>query len=362
VRVAVVAEQPLTSSSTQFRALQHLPRLRARLGRVDAYVADSAVERGRGRVDQARFFARHGVRYVRRRLELERALRGCDAVLVQRGAYPMGPAWVARPLERFGGRVVLDLDDAVFELAPAVEAKGRAGRWLYGGHQARALLARADAVVASTRALAEMLPARRADAILPTVPDPAPFPRVEHRDELPLRVGWTGTPGNIRLLDPLAEVLGRLRGEGVARLEVVSSEPWRRGPAEFRRWRLDQVPAFFARYEVGLMPLPDTPYTRAKAGFKLLQHMAAGAAVVASPVGVNVELVERSGGGLLADEPHEWEAALRRLADDRAERARMGAGGRAFVERYVDLEEQADTLAGLLRGVMGAAAPPDAEP
>ncbi|MGI8805783.1 MAG: hypothetical protein ACR2IN_08885, partial [Thermoleophilaceae bacterium] len=91
MRVAVIAEQPLTSSSTQFRALQHLPRLRARLGQVDAYVADSEVDRGRGRIDQVRFFARHGVRYGRRRIELERALRGYDAVLVQRGAYPMGP-------------------------------------------------------------------------------------------------------------------------------------------------------------------------------------------------------------------------------------------------------------------------------
>ncbi len=349
VRVAVIAEQPLTSSSTQFRALQHLPRLRARLGEVDAFVADSEVDRGRGRVDQFLFFARHGVRYVRRRIELERELHRYDAVLVQRGVYPMGPAWVTRPLERFGGRVVLDLDDAVFELAPVVAAKGRAGRWLYGGRQARALLARADAVVASTSALAEMLPNRRADAILPSVPDPEPFPRAEHRHELPLRVGWTGTPGNIRYLDPLADVFERLEREGVARLEVVSSEPWRRGPSTFRRWRLDEVPAFFARFEVGLMPLPDTPYTRAKAGFKLLQYMAAGSATVASPVGVNVELVERSGGGVLAEGAAQWEDALRALAHDRDRRAELGARGRAFVGRYVDLDAQADTLAALIR-------------
>lgn len=349
MRVAVIAEQPLTSSSTQFRALQHLPRLRDRLGEIHAYVADSEVERGRGRLDQARFFARHGVRYVRRGIELERALRGYDAALVQRGVYPMGPGWAARPLARFDGRLVLDLDDAVFELAPVVAAKGRAGRWLYGPQQARVLLARADAVVASTRALADMLPGRSADAILPSVPDPGPFPRVEHRDALPLRVGWTGTPGNIRYLDPLAEVFERLERDGVARLEVVSSEPWRGGPSHFHRWRLEEVPAFFARFEVGLMPLPDTPYTRAKAGFKLLQYMAAGSAAVASPVGINTELVERSGGGLLAARPPEWEQALRELAADRDRRASLGARGRAFVERYVDLEGQADTLAGLLR-------------
>lgn len=350
MRIAVIAEQPLTSSSTQYRALQHLPRLRARLGEVDAFVPDAEVVRGRGRVAQARFFAQHGVRYARRGLELARVLRGYDAVLVQRGVYPMGPGWSARAVTRFGGRVVLDLDDAVFHPAPVVEAKGRPGRWLYGPQQARVLLDRADAVVVSTAVLAEMLPGRAADAILPSVPDPGPFPRVEHRTALPLRVGWTGTPGNIRLLDPLAGVLARLEREGLVRLEVVSSEPWRLVQASFRPWRLAEVPEFFGRFEVGLMPLTDTPYTRAKAGFKLLQYMAAGSAAVASPVGVNVELIERSGGGMLAERPDEWEHALRALAHDRDHRAELGARGRAFVERYVDLDAQADTLARLLRG------------
>jgi glycosyltransferase involved in cell wall biosynthesis len=350
VRVAVIAEQPVTSSSTQFRAIQHLPRLRERLGEVDAFVLDAGAERGSGRVDQTRFFARHGARYVRRRVELGRALRRYDAALVQRGAYPMGPGWVAAPLERFPGRVVYDLDDALFELPPAVAAKGRAGRWLYGPQQASRLLRRADAVVASTRALAESLPGRAADAILPTLPDPRPFPRVEHRTEPPLRVGWTGTAGNVGYLDPLAAVLRRLESEGVVHLEVVSAEPWQAGPGTFTRWRLEDVPAFFARFEVGLMPLPDTPYTRAKAGFKLLQYMAAGAASVASPVGVNVELVERSGAGLLASRPGEWEEALRRLAAEPVWRAELGARGRRFVEGYADLEGQADTLARLLRG------------
>lgn len=350
MRVAVVAEQPVTSSSTQFRAIQHLPRLRERLGDVEAFVLGPGPERGGGRVGQARFFARHGLRYLRRGAELGRTLQDFDAALVQRGVYPMGPGWATRGLERFAGRVVFDLDDALFELAPVVAAKGRATRWLYGPQQTRRLLRRADAVVVSTRALAEMLPGRRPDAILPTVPDPTPFPRVHHRTERPLRVGWTGTAGNIRYLDPLAAVLAALEQEGVISFEVVSSAPWRGGSGSFTPWRLADVPAFFGRFEVGLMPLPDTPYTRAKAGFKLLQYMAAGAASVASPVGVNAELIERSGAGVLALDPEEWDAALRDLAADAEHRAELGRRGRAFVEEYADLEGQADALASLLRG------------
>jgi glycosyltransferase involved in cell wall biosynthesis len=77
--------------------------------------------------------------------------------------------------------------------------------------------------------------------------------------------------------------------------------------------------------------------------------MAAGLPVVASPIGINRELVRRSGGGLLAGPPSEWEEALRTLARDHELRARLGASGRAFVERYADLDGQAATIARLLR-------------
>jgi glycosyltransferase involved in cell wall biosynthesis len=106
----------------------------------------------------------------------------------------------------------------------------------------------------------------------------------------------------------------------------------------------------FARFAVGIMPLPDTTYTRSKAGFKLLQYMAAGVPVVASPVGVNVELIERSGAGLLADTPSAWKAALERLLDDVELRQQMAARGRAFLRDFIDLDAQADTLATLIAG------------
>jgi glycosyltransferase involved in cell wall biosynthesis len=129
----------------------------------------------------------------------------------------------------------------------------------------------------------------------------------------------------------------------------VSSRPW--APlARFHPWRASEETVVFSRFGIGIMPLPDTPYTRAKAGFKLLQYMAAGLPVVASPIGVNAELIFSSGAGLLATTPDEWEDALRTLAADSDLRRSLGAAGRAFVTRYADLRAQGDILAALLRG------------
>jgi glycosyltransferase involved in cell wall biosynthesis len=245
---------------------------------------------------------------------------------------------------------VFDLDDAVFRRSPSLEAKGRSARWLYGPQQALALMRRANAIVVSTPALADMLPPDLPPpTVLPTVPDPAAFGLVEHRPDQPITIGWTGTVGGLTYLDPLAPVFERLAAEQQAFLEVVSTYPWT-GPARFHRWRLEDEISLFQRFAIGIMPLPDTDYTRAKAGFKLLQYMAAGIPVVASPIGVNRELVEQSGGGYLASTPDEWEECLRLLAADHELRSRLGRQGRSFVERYADLDAHAVALGQLLAG------------
>jgi glycosyltransferase involved in cell wall biosynthesis len=320
-----------------------------RLGQVDLFLPDDVPTRAPGRAGQLRYFGSHGLRYVRRWRELAGSLGDYDAVLVQRGAYAVGPGAVTRPLERFDGRLVFDLDDAVFELRPSLQGRPAPVRWLYGPQQAARILRRADAVVVSTRALARAIERPSVSPlVLPTILDPACYPLAEHSADARV-VGWAGTNGGLGYLDQLRGVFEDLERREIGSLEVVSSRPWD-GPSRFRQWRMDEESTVFSRFAVGIMPLPDTGYTRAKAGFKLLQYMAAGVPVVASPIGGNAELVEQSGAGLLAATPGEWSEALERLLGDPDLRREMGASGRAFVEALADLDGQADTLASLLEG------------
>jgi hypothetical protein len=347
VRLGVLTGMGAWSASTRHRALQHVPGLAERLGDVDVFPARDEVARRPGAVGRMRYFATHAWRYVDRWRELRRVLPGYDALYVQRGLYQFGPGALVRELERFDGRVVLDLDDDVFTPHPELAEKSALARWLYGPQQAARLALRADAIVVSTRQLAHSLPEGSCEpVVLPSVPDVAVYRRARH-DAVGGTVGWAGTSGGLLFLDPLAPVLERLRHRGLASTEVVCSAPWN-GPARFTPWRLADEPTLFARFAVGIMPLPDTVYTRAKAGFKLLQYMAAGVPFVASPVGVNVELVEASGAGRLAGDPSEWERELTALLEDPELRRRMGDRGRAYVERYADLAHQADVLSGLI--------------
>src|SRR5205085_12519099 len=86
-------------------------------------------------------------------------------------------------------------------------------------------------------------------------------------------------------------------------------------PAESFPWSEDSEIARIAAFDIGIMPLHDTPWERGKCAYKLLQVMAAGKPVVASPVGANRQVVRHGVNGFLADTPEQWADALRQLAD-----------------------------------------------
>lgn len=347
MKLAMVLEQPASNASSYWRALQFIEPLLHAGVETTVFAPRSLDRRGTGLPSVAARALLHARAYVWLGLDLRLRLQNFDAAFVQRGGYPFGPAWAVRSLERFRGRVVYDLDDDLFSEAPW-RGQSLVGR-LHGSAQARYLVKRADSVFVSSENLATVVSAMAPTAVLPTIPNVRHFPQAVHSARRPTRIAWTGNQGNLVCLDPLVEVFRSLSADGVASLTTMSGAPWS-GPAEHRDWSRDGEPPFLASSDVGIMPLPDTRYTRAKAGFKLLMYMGVGIPVVASPVGVNSDFVERSGAGRLAGSQSEWEEALRCLAADPGLRARMGKAGRDFVTRFADVEDHAQRIFEALGG------------
>jgi glycosyltransferase involved in cell wall biosynthesis len=103
--------------------------------------------------------------------------------------------------------------------------------------------------------------------------------------------------------------------------------------------------------DIGIMPLIDSPFERGKSGYKLVQYMACGLPVVASPVGVNRTIVDDGANGYLAASEGEWRTALERLIADSDLRRGMGAHGRQLVEDSYSLNSQAPRLIDLFKSV-----------
>jgi glycosyltransferase involved in cell wall biosynthesis len=118
-------------------------------------------------------------------------------------------------------------------------------------------------------------------------------------------------------------------------------------------WSLEQEVPLIQQFHVGVMPLPDSPWTRGKCAYKLIQCMACGIPVVASRVGANLDAVPPDC-GLLAETPEEWLEALRQLAADPSLRQRMGTAARHWVKEHYSLSSALPVLTGAIQSAAAA--------
>jgi glycosyltransferase involved in cell wall biosynthesis len=202
------------------------------------------------------------------------------------------------------------------------------------------MLASSRAAFAAAPALAEA--ARRHATRVFELPSPVDCDRYGPLDRpaaAGVVVGWIGSPSTSMYLRSLLPVCRRLaERHPTVRFEAVGADPDAElHPFRVRPWALETELADLQGFDVGIMPLDDDEWSRGKAGYKLLQYMACGIASVASPVGVNADLLRDTDRGLLASDPTQWERALTALIEDATLRRRLGAAGRELVEREYSL-------------------------
>ena len=261
-----------------------------------------------------------------------------DVVFLQRPAIPFTPLpeLFIRALTR---RTVFDLDENL--------TLGADGQPQLARQRTLELIARwSGHVIAGNRYLAGLVDVDERLTIIPTVidaerysPATSPWRRGSQRV-----LGWMGTSGQFTylrdILPALTQVLAQqgprvtLRLVSDARLPELEGHP----QVEQLTWSAQDEIAMLRSFDVGLMPLRDSLSTRGKSGFKLLQSMAVGAAVVASPVGAQVDLFEGSQAGYLAQGHEAWVEAISALLEDEPARARCAASAREHVTRHYSIK------------------------
>jgi hypothetical protein len=94
--------------------------------------------------------------------------------------------------------------------------------------------------------------------------------------------------------------------------------------------RYEELPQAIAQFDVGIAPLLDTRFNRARSNVKLKEYAANGAAWLASPIGPYADMGEQQGGRLVADDA--WEEALEAIVRDRRGRERLARRAAAWAE------------------------------
>ena len=349
MNVLVLSKYDQLAASTRYRFTQFFPSLRAAGVDVtlsplldDAYLAGRFGAGGSVVPSYAAAFAR--------RLRAVLSARRYDLVWLYCEAFPYLPDWFEGMLRAMGVPYVYELDDAFFHQYDA-HPNPLVRRLL--GDKIRHVIRGARGVIAGNAYLAEYARAVQPNVwVVPTVVDTDRYvPVVSEPGARPFTVGWIGSPSTAPYLREVHGALRRFCATSGARVVAVGAGDLVLDgvPLVHRRWSEATEVAEIQGFDVGIMPLPDTPWARGKCAFKLVQYMACGVPVVASPVGMNASLVSHGFDGFHARDEDAWVSALAALRDDVTLRARMGAAGRRTIERGYSLAVTAPRLAGILR-------------
>jgi glycosyltransferase involved in cell wall biosynthesis len=354
IRLLVLSPIPELGAGCRFRIAQFIPYL-------EAHGFDVTL-RTLFTTDFFRLVYRPG-RYVRKAVSFSAltlrhfaSLRDAsqfDVVFIYREVLPIGPPLAERLLTaRARPAVVFDFDDAIY--LPSVSEANRLIGALKMPRKVETIVRRSRHVIAGNEHLASY--ARRfnpAVTMIPTCVDTSrfvPAPTSARRD--PPVVGWIGSPTTAPYLRSLAPVLERtaachpfvFRASG-------TGEPFQldRVHVDNQEWSLDREVELFNTCDVGVYPLADDEWARGKCGFKAIQFMACGVPVVASPVGVNRDIIQDGVNGFLASNEREWTEKLGRLLSDAALRRRFAEAGRATIEARYSLLRNAPLVEETLR-------------
>lgn len=354
MNVDLLSKYSRLGASSRLRSLQYIPFLDDASIRVDCHALfdDAYLKRlydgeGRSLSSMARCY-----------WERARQLRGfkrTDLIWLEYEALPYVPYWLEHGLMPDGVPYVVDYDDAVFHHYD-LSSRRLVRRLLK--NKIDQVMANAAIVICGNDYLAARARSAGAKHIehVPTVVDATRY-TVANSAPSSLSgspvIGWIGSPSTQRYvleLKPVFEVLHREHG---VRLVLVGARPdladqFGELPVEVLPWSEETEARTISDFDIGIMPLSDGPWERGKCGYKLIQYMAAGKPVVASAVGVNVEIVNGWQCGMLADDRSQWHQALGALLVDTETRLALGRNGREAVEQHYSLQAQAPRLVEIL--------------
>jgi glycosyltransferase involved in cell wall biosynthesis len=279
--------------------------------------------------------------------------RKFDLIWVEKEVLPWLPSWVESLLMSKKRPIVVDYDDATFHRYDK-----------FGFFPVRAILGRkidqvmknASIVVAGNNYIAERALAAGAKRVehLPTVVDTNHYAPKIPIDRNEVTIGWIGSRSTARHLNIIQSVINEIGNENNVKFIAVGANPiqFANLPLTVNEWSEDTEVDQVQEFDIGIMPLPDEPFERGKCGYKLIQYMACGKPVVASPVGVNKVIVNENRNGFLASTNDEWNEKLRILINNPELRYTMGKEGREIVEERYSLQFAAPKLVEIFNSVI----------
>lgn len=306
------------------------------------------------------FYAGVFMMIFKRFYDVLRALR-YDIVFIQREILPVHfPPFLERMFSKTNKIIIFDFDDAIYNVPTKYrkEKKGRLSAIFNDENIIPEIIKMSKMVIVANRHLYEY--ARKYHhhvIIIPTPVDTEKYSSLEKKESKIVTIGWLGTSSNLIYLYDLKDVFREIARRYDFILKIVCNTKdvdfqMKELNIKVEKWNIDSEIDELRSFDIGVMPLRDDEWTRGKSGFKALQYMAMEIPTIASPVGVNKEIIIDGVNGFLASSTQEWIDKLSLLIKNRELRKKLGAEGRKTVEEKYSLEINTSLLLECLKKVI----------
>lgn len=274
-----------------------------------------------------------------------------DRMVIEKEIFPYFFSWFERIFSLLGIRYIVDYDDAIFHNYDL--SKNKTIRFFLK-NKIRNVMRHSDYVMAGNCYLANK--ARLAGAarigLFATVIDINKYkPKDYNASSEKVVIGWIGSPSTFKYVKEMAPVFSVLHLKYPFELHIIGANDALdfEGDVKYIKWSEEAESNLISNFDIGIMPLENTPWELGKCAYKIVQYMGCGVPVVASAVGMNKIVIDHGINGFLAENEQGWIESLSQLIKDAHLRRQFGESGRQKMEREYNLHNSAQKLITLLK-------------
>jgi len=278
------------------------------------------------------------VSYIKRFFSLFR-ISQYDYLYIEKELFPYLPAWFEYILLIFKKKYIVDYDDAIFhnyDLHPNPVIR------FFLRSKIDKIMRYSNTVIVGNSYLAERAVKAGAEniKIIPTVVDSNRYKKKEQKQKKQVVIGWIGTSSTFKYLQEIKHILKKLIEDYNVLIHIVgANNSLELGENEiYIKWTEDTEVNSILEFDIGIMPLRNSPWEQGKCAYKLIQYMACGIPVVASPVGMNKQLIGEDMGFLPINDSA-WYNSLSSYISDISLRKSHGNNGFEMIKTKYSLDK-----------------------
>jgi glycosyltransferase involved in cell wall biosynthesis len=356
-KIIFLVAHPVEDASRRYRVQQFIPLLE-QAGHECTVSEFSTPQLFRALHSRGQFTTKvlHTVYCSARRLVRLADLSEFDLIIIHREVFPFLTPMLEKWVLKRHPNVMFSLDDATYAAHPdtAQMRHPLLYRFKYGRDLSEIMRQSAHVIVGNSTLANYAKEFSREVSVFPTVVDceKYTYKPVATPSAQALTIGWMGSNSTAAYLSEIVTPLKQLAKNYPRKVQFRFLGCKELNPdlprASVSSFRLETELDDLRSLDIGLMPMPDTAWTRGKCAFKAIQYMAMGIPTVASPVGSTLDLIQHNSNGLLAQSERDWYDALELLVTDYAARQRLSTRGRETILKSYSLQVWAPRLISLI--------------